>query len=223
MESPTPAFARDAATADYYERRATEYDDWYTGDGLFAGRDRPGWHAEVVRLRSLVSSLPAARTLDIACGTGFLTRHLAGLVVGIDQSPAMVAIAQSRLPNGVALIGDALGLPFADNAFDRVLTGHFYGHLPLDERGAFLAEARRVARELVVIDAAVRPGVDPEQWQPRVLNDGSTHRVYKRYLRPDQLVAEIGDGGIGDAEIGDAEVLLDGDWFVAVRVRTSAG
>jgi SAM-dependent methyltransferase len=145
-----PAFARDAGTAAYYERRAAEYDDWYLGEGRFASRDRPGWDEDVERVVGLIRALRPARTLDVACGTGFLTRHLRGLAVGLDQSEAMVAIAQSRLPNGVAIVGDALGLPFADQTFDRVLTGHFYGHLPPDERHRFLAEARRVARELGV-------------------------------------------------------------------------
>lgn len=200
-------FARDPATHAYYDARAREYDEWYSGTGRFAQRDRPGWHDEVDALIAVVGALPAARTLDVACGTGFLTRHLRGLAVGLDQSPAMVAIAQSRLPDGLALVGDALALPFADGAFDRVLTGHFYGHLPGEERARFLAEARRVARELVVVDSALRPGVEPEGWQERVLNDGSRHRVFKRYLAPDRLAGELGGG----------EVLLAGDWFVAVR------
>lgn len=126
-QRPRVSFARDRATAAYYERRAGEYDDWYTGTGLFADRERPGWDEEVKRLIGLTAGLPAARTLDVACGTGFLTRHLRGLVVGIDQSPAMVAVAQSRLPDGLALIGDALRLPFADGSFQRIFTGHFYG------------------------------------------------------------------------------------------------
>jgi len=137
-----PAFARDPATAAYYDARAAEYDEWYLGRGRFALRDRPGWDGEVAELVSLVRALPPARTLDVACGSGFLTRHLSGLVVGLDQSPAMVALAQSRLPDGVALTGDALDLPFADGAFERLFTGHFYGHLPPPEREAFLCEAR---------------------------------------------------------------------------------
>ena len=205
MTTPSPAFARDAATARYYDQRAVEYDEWYQGSGRFAERDRPGWAAEVAAVIDLVSALPVARTLDLACGSGFLTRHLRGVVVGLDQSPAMVALAQSRLPQGVALVGDALELPFADGAFDRVLTGHFYGHLPAEERSAFLAEARRVAGSLLVIDSAWRPGVEPEQWQERVLNDGSRHQVYKRYLTGEQLAAEIG-----------GRVLLASAWFVAV-------
>lgn len=203
----SPAFARDPATAAYYDRRAGEYDDWYLGQGRFAERDRPEWSTEVGRLVELVAGLASARTLDVACGSAFLTRHLRGLVIGLDQSSAMVALAQSRLPQGLALIGDALELPFADGAFDRVLTGHFYGHLPAQERQVFLGQARRVARELIVIDSALRPGIDAEQWQQRVLNDGSHHHVYKRYLTADGLADEIG-----------GEVIMEGPWFVAAHV-----
>jgi SAM-dependent methyltransferase len=204
------AFARDDHTHAYYERRAPEYDDWWEGIGLFEERDRPGWEDETSGVIALVSGLPAARTLDVACGTGFLTRHLRGLAVGLDQSPAMVAIAQSRLPAGLALVADALALPFADGAFDRVLTSHFYGHLPPDERATFLAQAHRVAAELVVVDSAARPGVEREQWQVRVLSDGSRHRVFKRYLTAAELAAEIG-----------GTPCYEGRWFVAASASWS--
>ena len=207
------AFARDPQTLAYYERRAREYDDWWLGRGRFADRDRPGWDAERVRLVELVAALPPARTLDVACGSGFLTRHLRGFVVALDQSAGMVTLTQHALPEGVAIVGDALALPFADGAFDRVFTGHFYGHLPDPEREAFLAEARRVARELIVVDSALRDGVDPEETQTRILNDGSEHRVYKRFLTADGLAEEIG-----------GEPILSGRWFVAARVtRPRAG
>ena len=208
MPSSYPAFARDPATAAYYDQRAAEYDEWYLGRGQFADRDRPGWNAEVEQIVSLVAQLPTARTLDVACGSGFLTRHLRGVVVGADQSPAMVALTQSRLPQGAAVVADALSLPFADRAFDRILTGHFYGHLPADEREAFLVEARRGADELIVIDSSLRVGIDPEQFQERILNDGSRHRVYKRYLTGPQLADELG-----------GQPLFDGTWFVAAHAR----
>jgi len=204
--TPSPAFAADRATAAYYEQRAREYDEWYTGVGGFADRHRPGWNTELERLIDLLRQLPPARTLDAACGTGFLTRHLRGLVLAIDQSPSMAAIAQSRLPDGVAIVGDALHLVVADHSFARVFTSHFYGHLPPSERSTFLAEVHRVARELVVVDSAKRDEVPAEAWQERVLNDGSSHRVFKRYLSGQQLAAEI-----------EGEVLLDGTWFVAAR------
>jgi demethylmenaquinone methyltransferase/2-methoxy-6-polyprenyl-1,4-benzoquinol methylase len=203
------AFARDAATAMYYDRRAGEYDDWYEGRGRFAGRDRPGWVEEVETLIEFMRGLPACPTLDVACGTGYLTRHLRGFVVGLDQSQSMVALARQRIVSGAALVADALALPFADNAFDRVLTAHFYGHLPANERDAFLVEAQRVSAELIVIDSAIRPGIEGEQWQERILNDGSRHRVYKRFLDAEQLASEIG-----------GQVAVNGSWFVAARART---
>ena len=80
----------------YYERRAPVYDDWYLGTGLFAARVRPGWHAEVGALQACLRALAARSFLDVACGTGFLTRHFAGSVVGLDQSAAMLRIARGR-------------------------------------------------------------------------------------------------------------------------------
>jgi ubiquinone/menaquinone biosynthesis C-methylase UbiE len=148
MVDRRPEFARDPTVAEYYDRRSAEYDDWYAGRGRFATRDRPGWPEEVDGLVAMIGGPPPARTLDVACGSGFLTQHLRGCVVGLNQSRKMVAVAQRRLPTAVALVGDALSLPFADDAFDRVLTGHFYGHLPDGERTVFLAEAARVAGEL---------------------------------------------------------------------------
>jgi ubiquinone/menaquinone biosynthesis C-methylase UbiE len=203
-----PAFAADPGTAAYYDQRAREYDDWYTGEGRFATRSRPGWEDEVARIVALVAGLAPARTLDVACGTAFLTRHLRGFVVGLDQSPEMVRIAQSRLPEGLTLVGDALALPVAAASFDRLFTGHFYGHLPPEERASFLGEARRVAKELVVVDTARRADTPAERWEERVLDDGSRHQVFKRFLSPEQLAEELG-----------GETLFAGQWFVAGRVR----
>ena len=192
---------------EYYERRAPEYDDWWLGTGLYASRKRPGWHEEVAALVDALGALPPARTLDVACGTGFLTRHLPGEVTGLDASAAMLAIARGRIPGGAVVQGDALDPPFADGAFERVATGHFYGHLDARERVRFLARARRLAPELLVVDSARRDDVPAERMDPRVLDDGSRHEVFKRWFEPDELVAELGGG----------EVLHAGRWFVAVR------
>jgi len=196
----------DEAMRAYYEQRAAEYDDWWLGRGIFAKRDRPGWHQEVEAVLEAVRALEPARTLDVACGTAFVTRHLGGEVVGLDQSETMVRIASSRLPHGRAVQGDAVPLPFDDRSFHRVFTGHFYGHLLEDERQRLRAEARRVAPELVVLDSALRDDVEPEEWQERKLNDGSRHRVYKRFFTADGLLEELGGG----------RVLHAGRWFVMV-------
>ena len=186
----------------YYDQRAAEYDDWWLGTGLFAQRDRPGWDEDREALIAAISSLPPMRTLDLACGTGFLTRHLPGTVTGLDQSASMVEIARSR---GIeAILGDALDPPPGD--YERIFSSHFYGHLDEPQRERFKRMTKD--RELVVVDAARRPGQPAEDWQERVLNDGSAHRVYKRWFTPESLQAELGEGAI----------LHAGPWFVALVV-----
>jgi len=192
---------------EYYDTRAPEYDDWYLGLGRFDGLERPHWDDDVHALERAVAELPAARTLDIACGTGFLTRHLCGAVTGIDQSARMLELAEERAPGATFVQADALDLPFEDGAFERVFTGHFYGHLEPWERELFLAEARRVAPELVVVDAVARKDRAREEWQERILRDGSSWQVFKRYFEPEQLAAELGGG----------EVLHSSRWFVMAR------
>ncbi len=191
---------------EYYDTRAPEYDEWYLGLGRFAERERPGWHEAVSTLEQAVQELAPARTLDVACGTGFLTRNLRGPVTGLDQSDQMIEIARERMPAAEFVQADAIPLPFSADAFDRVFTGHFYGHLGDTEREAFLADARRVAPELIVVDSAVRPDHEREEVQARILNDGSAFEVYKRYFDGDELARELGGG----------TVLHASDWFVMV-------
>ena len=191
----------------YYDARAPEYDDWYEGTGRFAARNRPAWRELLAVLAETLRRLPPARTLDVACGTGYATRWLPGDVTGLDQSRRMLAVAAARLPAARFVQGDALALPFPDGAFERVATMNFYGHLEPTDRERFLGEARRVARELVVVDAALRDDVAPEEWQERILDDGSRWTVFKRYFTAEGLAEEL----------GGAEILFAGRWFVAVR------
>jgi len=191
---------------EYYDTRAPEYDDWWLGVGLYSDRSRPGWEEELAELARTLGSLPPARTLDVACGTGFITQHLPGDVTGLDQSERMLAIARERIPTARFVAGDALELPFADGTFDRLFTSYFYCHLEEADRLRFLAEARRVASELIVL--ASRPGDadEPlERWEERRLQDGSRWQVYKRVFEPESLAAEL-----------NGEILHAGRWFVAV-------
>jgi ubiquinone/menaquinone biosynthesis C-methylase UbiE len=117
----------------------------------------------------------------------------------------MLEIAQSRLPRGEVIQGDAFHLPFRSNRFECLMASHFYGHLAEPDRSRFLTEARRIAGSLLIVDAAVLENVPAEAMQERVLKDGSRHSVYKRYFTPSQLIAEL----------GGARVLHAGRWFVA--------
>jgi len=187
---------------EYYDRRAPEYDEWWHG----AAETRPGWSEELDEAAAAVASLPPARTLDVACGTGYLTQRLRGEVVGLDQSARMLAEARARLPQTTFVQGDALALPFPDGSFGRVFASYFYCHLLDDERARFLAEARRVAPELVVLGSRHSEGEAPERWEERRLSDGTAWTVFKRVFDPAALARELG-----------GEVLHAGRYFVCVR------
>jgi ubiquinone/menaquinone biosynthesis C-methylase UbiE len=175
----------------YYDARAPEYDDWWLGHGRFEDRHRPGWAEDVAALGAAIAALPPARTLDVACGTGFLTRHLRGDVVGLDASERMLALARTRIPGAQFVQGDALSLPFDDDAFERLFTSYFYCHLEEDARHRFLAEARRVAGELVVVASVLGEGDAPARWEERILNDGSRWSVFKRCFVGPELEDEL--------------------------------
>ena len=190
----------------YYDRRAPEYDDWWLGQGLHADRERPGWEDELRLLEGVIRGLRPGRTLDVACGTGFLTRHLRGDVVGLDASERMLELARAQAPTARFEQGDALSLPFEEGEFDRVFASYFYCHLEAEDRERFLAESRRVGQELVVVASIRGDGDDAERWEERRLADGSRWTVYKRVFEGPDLANELG-----------GEIVFRGRWFVVVR------
>ena len=192
----------------YYDRRAPEYDRSIPGVGEAAE------HLEVAAERSALlralSGMPPAMTLDVGCGTGFLTRYLPGEITGLDQSEAMIEIARRRVPGATFVVGDALELPFANLSFERVFTSNVYGLLREPERASFLSEVRRVGRELVLGEPTLRfsPDGRPEGFEERVLSDGSRHEIYRRYFDAEGLAKELG-----------GQILFAGEWFSVVVAR----
>jgi ubiquinone/menaquinone biosynthesis C-methylase UbiE len=94
----------------------------------------------------------AEAALDIACGTGVVTRLAAarmqsGRVVGLDFNAGMLAVARS-IPNTGAPIewfeGSALNLPFGDGSFDLVLCQLGLQFFP--DRPLALREMKRVLK-----------------------------------------------------------------------------
>jgi ubiquinone/menaquinone biosynthesis C-methylase UbiE len=171
----------------YYHLRAHEYDAtaWEPTDAR--GR------RELLGLVEAVAALPPAHTLDVACGTGFVSQHLRGDLALLDASEEMLAIAAARLPHAQVVHGDALPLPFADSSFERVFSGQFYDHLRAQERAWFLAEARRVAPELVLLEQT--RGLEHfEGFEERFLESGERHEIYTAYFSPESLLAELGGG-----------------------------
>ncbi|MEV0472157.1 class I SAM-dependent methyltransferase [Streptomyces prunicolor] len=125
-----------------YDKEADAY------DATRGGEPRAAAAAEAV-----LGFVPrnAQSLLDVACGTGIVTRRLAAArpalrVTGLDAAPAMVRRAAARVPGSV-LLADSRQLPFPDGVFDAVTTVWLL-HLvegPQDAR-TIIAECARVLR-----------------------------------------------------------------------------
>lgn len=92
-----------------------------------------------------------AKILEVGCGTGLSTRHIAkkydARVVGIDISEKMIRKAKERnrqLENAEFLVADAQELPFKDNTFDIVFTESVISLVPNQLKA--VKEFRRVAK-----------------------------------------------------------------------------
>ncbi|MCO0638069.1 class I SAM-dependent methyltransferase, partial [Lutimaribacter sp. EGI FJ00014] len=94
---------------------------------------------------------PGERVLDVACGTGVVTRLAAecvgatGAVAGLDVNPGMLAVARSRTPPDISIDwheASAESMPLPDAAFDVVLCQMGLQFIP--DKLAALREMRRV-------------------------------------------------------------------------------
>jgi demethylmenaquinone methyltransferase/2-methoxy-6-polyprenyl-1,4-benzoquinol methylase len=137
---PPPAAERTAAGVQrMFDRVAPRYDLANTVFSL--GQDR-AWRQAAARATHLT---PGEVAVDVACGTGGLTRDLqqlapGALVVGMDFSQEML----KRAGQGRYVAADALRLPLEDASVDLVTIAFGLRNLPEPAQG--LLEFRRVLR-----------------------------------------------------------------------------
>lgn len=117
-----------------------------------------------VRIAELSGMRPGHRVLDVACGTGALTREAVrrvgptGQVSGVDPNPEMLAEARRVAPSIDWHDGRAEALPFTDDAFDAVVSQ--FGFMFFDDHVAALREMQRVTTPDGTITVAVCDGLD---------------------------------------------------------------
>jgi ubiquinone/menaquinone biosynthesis C-methylase UbiE len=106
-------------------------------------RGRPGWPQEAVDSFGLPR---AATVLDLAAGTGKLTRVLVSRfarVIAVEPSDAMRAVLEEAVPDAVALAGSAEAIPLADRSVNAAFVAdafHWFGTCEI------VAEVARVLR-----------------------------------------------------------------------------
>lgn len=166
---------------------------------------------------------PGCKVLDIAAGTGDLTRAFAkkagptGEVWHTDINESMLRVGRDRLINEgfvlPSLICDAERLPFPDNYFDRVSVA--FGLRNMTHKDAALAEMRRVLKpggKLLVLEFSkvtplLRKPYDLYSFKvlpwlgDKIANDADSYRYLAESIRmhPDQetLKGMMEDAGLG--------------------------
>lgn len=186
----------------YYAARAPYYDAVYA---------KPERQADIAFLqRHLPDRLRGREVLEVACGTGYWTQHLAPVVarlVATDLTAEPLAFA--RLRPQVEQVSfrqlDAYALPDDLGRFDGAFAGLWFSHVPIASRGAFLASLharlKPGARVVFIDNNAVQLRDFPitetdaqgNTYQHRPLRDGSTHRVLKNFPTEAEMLALVAD------------------------------
>jgi len=162
-ESTEPRSARKLHALDLFSGLPERYDS--LSAWLSFGQD-PRWRRTLVEE---IDPRDGMRVLDVACGTGLVSEELRRRarvsLVGIDQSPQMLAAARVRFaglgPEDVQLVqGQAEQLPFPDASFDALTFTYLLRYV--DDPRATVAELARVVRpggRMAMLEFGVPPNL----------------------------------------------------------------
>jgi SAM-dependent methyltransferase len=175
------------------------------------------WVSPLLDLAELV---PGDAVLDVACGTGAVTRPAAvrvghaGRVVGLDINPAMLEVARSvPAADGAAIAwveANAQTMPLPDESFDVVLCQQGLQQIP--DRPAALAEMRRVLRAGGRLALSVWSGIERNPLFAALAD------ALERHVGPEAARNRRAPLALGDA--GDLRALVAGGGFHSVTLHT---
>lgn len=186
--------------AAYYAERAQEYELVY---------HKPERQQDLLRMTGILQDLFRNRhVLELACGTGWWTQHLAitaSSILATDINEPVLEIARTKTypPDKVLFQRDDIYQSTIDRQFDALFAGFFWSHVPLEQLDAFLTRCFQWVRPgglLVFADNLFIPNsntpVDSTDeagntFQLRRLQDGSSHRVLKNFPEPSFVVSKL--------------------------------
>jgi ubiquinone/menaquinone biosynthesis C-methylase UbiE len=185
----------------YYANRAREYERIYA---------KPERQAD---LRILEARIPAylrgRRVIEVACGTGYWTQHIAPLssfVLATDLAGETLEVARSKdLPEDKVrfAVADAFDLPVTAGPFNGAYAGFWWSHLKHSECRPFLESLRRClspGATVVLMDNSFfegsstpvsRTDAEGNTYQERKLDNGETYEVLKNFPSQSDLERQV--------------------------------
>jgi demethylmenaquinone methyltransferase/2-methoxy-6-polyprenyl-1,4-benzoquinol methylase len=199
---------------DYYRARAAEYDEWFFRQGRYdrGPEHRTEWLGEVrVVETALQDALPSGEILELACGTGLWTRHLAehhSHVLAVDASPEAIAINRQRVDSERVeyAVADLFTWTPPAARFDAVFFGFWLSHVPPSHVDAFWAMVRSSLKpngRVFFVDSLLDQAstardhdrLDKSGMVRRRLNNGREFKIVKVYYEPPALERWLSDHG----------------------------
>ncbi|MFC5667263.1 class I SAM-dependent DNA methyltransferase [Kitasatospora misakiensis] len=171
-----------------YDTVAEEYRDRIGGELAFKVMDR-------ALLGVVLEEAAGGTVADLGCGPGHVTGWLGergAEAVGVDLSPAMVAVARRDHPGLEFRVGDLLGLPAADGEFAAAVALYSVIHLAPEELRPAFEEIRRVLRPSGVLLVSFHLGTEV-----RTLDEWWGHPVDVdfHFLEPDTVAGLLAEAG----------------------------
>jgi demethylmenaquinone methyltransferase/2-methoxy-6-polyprenyl-1,4-benzoquinol methylase len=191
-----------ASQREYYEARAEDYaDESKPSDRVARGLMAPELERELVD-----EFRPPADILELACGTGIFTVHLAryGAVTAVDASRTMLSINRERV--GAANVRYVEADIFAwkpDRRYEAVFFSFWLSHVPHSAFDAFWANVEDCLApggRVCFVDeddraVAHERALDDNDVARRTLRDGREFDIVKVFWRPDELEARLDELG----------------------------
>jgi trans-aconitate methyltransferase len=216
----------------YYRDRASEYDEWWFRTGRYdrGAELNASWFADVAEVEhALVAFVDAARSqtvLELACGTGLFTRHIAPRVrrlTAIDASPEVIALNRQRVDrdNVDYVLADLFAWKPAAR-YDLVFMSFWLSHVPLERFDAFWTMVRNAMVDggaAYVIDSALDPtSTARDHARPdaesgivtRKLNDGRQYRIVKIFHTPSMLNERLARLGFAASIVATPRYFIHG-------------
>jgi malonyl-CoA O-methyltransferase len=152
-----------------------------------------------------IAPLTYRRAVDVGCGTGRWTTRLGA--IGIDASPAMLAVAANKGLRGRLAVGDATAIPVATESADLVLCALTFGHIR-DQAGAMREFARVLQPGGTLILTDFHPAAAARGWRRTFRNNGQTYEIENYPYTVAQLcemAPRLALSDVSEATIGEPE------------------